>query len=85
MESREIKTALQETALYLRRYHGYQPEQKVQPKIQVGEDFQIQSVIAFEIPWQVSSIGRYGNRSGAGSADTGGGSVKSPQSSRAQW
>ena len=77
MESGEIKAALQEKALYLRRHHGHQPEQKVQPKIKVGEDFQIQSVIAFEIAWQVSSIGRYGNCSGPGSADTRGGPVKS--------
>ena len=33
MESGEIKAALQETALYLRRHHGHQSEQKVQPKI----------------------------------------------------
>src|SRR5262245_32173813 len=33
MESGEIKAALQETALYLRRHNGHQPEQKVQPKI----------------------------------------------------
>jgi heme-degrading monooxygenase HmoA len=33
IESGEIKTALQETALYLRRHHGHQPEQQVQPQI----------------------------------------------------
>lgn len=37
------------------------------------EDFQIQSMIAFEIAWQVSSLGRYGNCPGAGSVDTRGG------------
>ena len=77
MESGEIKAAQQETALYLRRQHGYQAERKAHPKIEVGEDFQIQSAITFEIAWQVSSLGRYGNCSGTGSADTRGGPVKS--------
>ena len=77
MGSGEIKAALQETALYLRRHHGHQAERKAHPKIQVGEDFQIHSMIAFEIARQVSSRGRYGNCSGAGSADTRGGPVKS--------
>ena len=75
--SGEIKAAQHETALYLGRHHRYQAERKAHPKIQVGEDFQIQSAIAFEIAWQVSALGRYGNCSGAGSADAGGGPVKS--------
>ena len=78
MGSGEIKAAQQEATLYLRRHHGRQTERKAHPKIQVGEDFHIQSVIAFEIAWQVSSLGRYGNCSGAGSADSGGGPVKNP-------
>ena len=77
MASGEIKAALQEPALYLSRNHGHQAERKAHPKIQVGEDFQIQSVIAFEIAWQVSSLGRYGDCSGTGSADARGGPVKS--------
>jgi hypothetical protein len=49
MGSGEIKTALQESAFYLRRHHGHQAERKAHSKIYVGEDFQIQSMIAFEI------------------------------------
>ena len=33
MRSGEIKAALQETALDLRRHHGHQAEQKAHPKI----------------------------------------------------
>ena len=33
MGSGEIKAALQETALYLRRHHGHQAERKAHPKI----------------------------------------------------
>ena len=78
MGNGEIKAAPQETALYLRRHHGHQAERKAHPKIQVAEDFQIQLVIAFEIARHISSLGRYGNCSGTGSADPTGGPVKSP-------
>src|SRR4051794_24235497 len=75
--SGEIKAAVQETALYLRRHHGHQAIRKAHPKIYVGEDFQIQLMIAFKIAWQVSSLRRYGNCSGAGSADSKASPVKS--------